>query len=142
MCLSGYKIIFAWWAHSALKAEWQSGGRECRFFTVSAVQISSTCGKRTKTDVPFEVQNNICLVGYIALRAEWQSGGRECRFFTVSAVQISSACGKRTKTDVPFEVQNNMYRLGTWPPQGGMAEWRPGTQVLHRERHTNIIGLR
>jgi hypothetical protein len=63
MCLLGYKIKFAWWAHIALKAEWQSGDWERRFFTLSAVQISSACGKRTKKDVPFGVQINICLVG-------------------------------------------------------------------------------
>jgi hypothetical protein len=25
MCLLGYKLIFAWWAHIALRAEWQPG---------------------------------------------------------------------------------------------------------------------
>jgi hypothetical protein len=63
MCLLGYKIIFAWWAHIALRAEWRRVGWERRFFTVSAIQISSACGKRTKKDVPLGVQNNICLVG-------------------------------------------------------------------------------
>jgi hypothetical protein len=93
MCLLGYTLIFAWWAHIALSAEWQSGGWGSRFLTVSAIQISSACGQRTKREMPFGVQNNICLVG-------------------------------------------------TYRPQGGMAEWRPGTQILHCDRHRNIICLR
>jgi hypothetical protein len=71
--------------------------------------------------VPFGVQNNICLVGYIALRAEWQSGGRGRRFVTASAIQISSAYGKRTKKDVPFGIQNNIYLVGTYRPQSVVA---------------------
>jgi hypothetical protein len=93
MCLLGYTLIFAWWAHIALSAEWQRGGRRRRFLNVSAIQISSAYGKRTKKDVPFGIHIIICLVG-------------------------------------------------TYRPQGGMAECRPVTQVLHRERHTNIIRLR
>jgi hypothetical protein len=45
MCLLGYKLIFACWAHT------------------SAVQILSACGKRTKKDVPFGIKINIWLVG-------------------------------------------------------------------------------
>jgi hypothetical protein len=63
MCLLGYKITCTGWAHSALGVEWRRGSRGRRFVTASAVQISSACGKRTKKDVPFGVQNNICLVG-------------------------------------------------------------------------------
>jgi hypothetical protein len=90
MCLLGYKLTFAWWAHIAIRAECQSGGRGRRFFTVSAIQISSACGKRTKKDVPLGCKIIFAWWAHIALRAEWQ----------------------------------------------------PGTQVLHRERHTNIICLR
>jgi hypothetical protein len=63
MCRLRSKITCTGWAHSALRADWQSGGRGRWFFTVSAIQISSACGKCTKKDVPFGVQNNICLVG-------------------------------------------------------------------------------
>jgi hypothetical protein len=27
MCLLGYKIIFAWWAHIALRVEWPPGAQ-------------------------------------------------------------------------------------------------------------------
>jgi hypothetical protein len=153
MCLLGYKIIFAWWAHIALKV------------TASALQISSACGTRTKKDVSFGVQNNICLVGtnrpqsgvaagdagsspwvpykyhplavhapkkmcllgYKIIFAWWAHIALKV---TVRAIQILSACGKRTKKDVPFGVQNNICLVGTNRPQG------------HRERHKNIIRLR
>jgi hypothetical protein len=94
-----------------------------RHSTLSLQQISSACGCCTKEDVPFAVQNNICLVGYIALRAEWQSGGRGRRFDTASAIQISSAYGKRTKKDVPFGVK---ITCTGWAHSALRAEWRNG----------------
>jgi hypothetical protein len=86
MCLLGYKIIFAWWAHSTLRSEWWMGSRGRRFVTASAVQISSACGTRTKKDVPFGIQNNICLVGtyrsqvgIVEAQPGTQVRHRECR---------------------------------------------------------------
>jgi hypothetical protein len=109
-----------------------NGGRVRRFFTVSAVQKSSGCGKRTKKDVPFGVQNNIYPLGIyrpqaMMRTASGQSGGRGRRFFTVSAIQISSACGKRTKKDVPFGIQNNICLVGTYRPQSGVAAGDAGS---------------
>jgi hypothetical protein len=42
---------------------------------VIAVQISSACGKRTKKDVPFGVQNNICLGGTYRPQSGVAAGG-------------------------------------------------------------------
>jgi hypothetical protein len=47
-----------------------SGGRGRRFFTTSAEQVSSACGKRIKKDVAFGVQNNICLVGTYRINSD------------------------------------------------------------------------
>jgi hypothetical protein len=137
MCLLGYKIIFAWWAHIALRAEWRRGGRGCRFVTASAVQISSACGKRTKKDVPFGVQNNICLVGTYRPQSGGMAGDAGSSPRAPYKYHLHAV-------NAPKKICLLGYKIifAWWAYISLRAEWRPVTHVRHRERHTNIIGLR